>query len=90
MTKFDLGKITISESIKEKLGEETIQAALKRHADGDWGYAPKMNALQNEQTAREGGPGVILSEYSDSNNLEFWVVTDTMLQETSVFIPEKE
>lgn len=90
MAKFNLGKIKISESVQEKLDAECIQSGLKRHADGDWGHSPKINAFQNEQVVTTGGPGMILSQYHDSNGEEFWIATDTLRGETSVVIPNKE
>ncbi|MDR2568827.1 MAG: hypothetical protein LBD23_00835 [Oscillospiraceae bacterium] len=85
MAKFNLGKIAISESLKKKVDSESIESALARYADGDWGHVPKINARQNDYIVKTGCRGAMLAHYFASNGIEFWIMT-TENEGTSVFL----
>lgn len=86
--KFVLGKIEISVSVAKRLDGESLQTALKRYADCDWGHVPKKIATQNDDIVKRGCLGGMLAHYYDSQGIEFWFTTDRLGEPTSVIIPD--
>lgn len=84
--KFPLGRTVITPSALEALTGEDVQAALARHARGDWGELDEHDRQENELSLREGLR--LLSRYTAANGIVFWIITEADRSATTVLLPE--
>ena len=85
--KFILGEIVVTSGALRKLPHEDITAAVRKHAQGDWGELDFENAQLNDLRIQEGGP--IASIYRASNGVKFYVLTESNRALTTVLLPEE-
>ena len=83
---FSLGRILITSSAEEVIDRPDIDAALGRHARGDWGDLCPDDCRQNELALREGGR--LFSSYTDRRDTRFYVITEADRSATTVLLPE--
>ena len=81
---FPLGRIFITSSAEETLDRSDIDAALGRHARGDWGDLCPDDCRQNELALREGER--LLSAYTDRRDRGFFVITKADRSVTAVLL----
>ena len=82
---FPLGRILITSAVEESIAREEIDAALGRHARGDWGDLCASDAQLNELSLREGGR--LFSSFTDRMQTRFYVITESDRSVTTVLVP---
>ena len=85
-TKFPLGQTVITPSALETLHADDVQAAIRRHAAGDWGELDEHDRKENELSLRAGFR--LLSVYHSSAGEKFWIITEADRSVTTVLMPE--
>ena len=71
--KFPLGRLIITTNASEQLLPHEVNAALARHASGDWGELCHSDAKQNNYALKHGIR--LLSVYASSRGV-FWIITE--------------
>ncbi len=82
---FDLGDLVMTHNATNTLCLADVQAALQRHANGDWGDVGEEDWNFNQQALKQGSR--ILSTYSDSNDRVFWILTEADRSSTCILLP---
>ncbi len=85
-TKFALGQTVITPNALERLTQDDVLGALRRHAAGDWGDLCDEDRQENELSLREGFR--ILSAYRSASGDKFWIITEADRSVTTVLMPE--
>lgn len=85
-SKFPLGRTVITRSALDRLTNEDVQAALTRHAAGDWGDLGPEDQQENELSLEKGFR--LLSAYYSQAGERFWVITEADRSATTVLFPE--
>ncbi len=83
---FPLGQTVITTNALGTLNPVDVQAALARHASGDWGDLAPEDRDENELSLREGFR--LFSAYRDRNQTRFYVITEADRSATTVLLPE--
>jgi hypothetical protein len=83
---FPLGQTVITSNALDTLDPADVQAALARHASGDWGDLSPDDRDENELSLREGFR--LFSAYRDRNQTRFYVITEADRSATTVLLPE--
>ena len=84
--KFPLGQIVITRNAADTLPPDDVAAALRRHARGDWGELDEHDRQQNQSALKDGSR--LLSAYTASNAVKFWIITEWNRTSTTVLLPE--
>jgi len=84
---FSLGSVVATPGALEKLDRTTINKALERHHQGDWGDVCDEDRKANDQSLRDGTR--LLSVYHDSNQTKFWIITEADRSSTTILLPEE-
>lgn len=87
MAKFKAGTIVITKSADDKLSRLDVIKAIKRHIDGDFGESEEDSININNENI-EKGSGRIMSIYTSSNNIKFWIITESDRSFTTVLLPK--
>jgi hypothetical protein len=85
--RFPLGQLTATPGALAAIDRETVLAALRRHASGDWGDLDKEDKTANDQALRSGGR--ILSRYLAKSGEPFWVITEADRSSTTILLPDE-
>lgn len=85
-TKFPLGRVVATPGVLAKVPRGEINAALSRHAHGDWGIVPAGDKKSNERALHEGDR--IFSAYRSLSGVKFWIITEWDRSVTTVLLPE--
>ena len=83
---FPLGRVVSTANAVEKLKAEDVIACIQRHARCDWGDLTEEDATLNDLSLQD--EGRLLSAYSDSNGVKFWIITEWDRSVTTVLLPE--
>jgi hypothetical protein len=81
-----LGQTVITNNAAERLEAHDVYAALRRHAQGDWGELDPEDVAENERSLKGGFR--LLSAYTDRNGVKFWIITEADRSATTVLLPE--
>lgn len=82
-----LGRTVITRNAMGALELADVVKALGRHESGDWGESLcAEDRKANEEALRSGGR--LISEYRDSGDVRFWVITEHDRSVTTVLLPE--
>lgn len=84
---FSLGRILITPTVEECIERPDIDAALGRHARGDWGDLRPDDCRRNELALREGER--LLSAYTDRRDTRFYILTEADRSVTKVLLPDE-
>jgi hypothetical protein len=84
--KFLFGQTVITPNALSKLTNGDILPALARHVIGDWGELDPEDKQANDKALIEGTR--LLSAYSSSQNLTFWIITEWDRSVTTILMPE--
>lgn len=84
---FKLGDIFVTPGALEVILKEDINLALQRHANGDWGEVCKEDWELNDEALELGHR--ILSVYTSSNGVKFWIITEADRSATTILLPEE-
>lgn len=87
LPKFSLGTAVFTRGVIDSLPAEETNAALRRHAQGDWGDCSPEDAAANEEALKLGLR--LLSVYRGSAGREFWIITEADRSATTVLLPEE-
>ena len=68
-----------------KIPHNEILNALSRHIRGDWGTLDAEDLQSNERALQFGGR--LFSSYLTSQNVKFWVITESDRAVTTVLLP---
>ena len=80
-----LGRVVITRSALDRLPPSDVNAAIKRHASGDWGDVDDEDRKENERSLLEGFR--ILSVYHAGNE-KFWIITEADRSVTTILLPD--
>ncbi len=84
-TKFPLGQIVVTTNALNSLPLETIESALRRHAQCDWGDLGIEDIALNDDALVNDGR--LLSAYGADDD-RVWVITEWDRSVTTVLLPE--
>ena len=84
--KFPLGQTVITRKAQDRLPPQDYAAALARHVSGDWGDVSAEDRRENQHSLRLGMR--LLSAYTASNGVKFWIITEADRSVTTVLLPE--
>ena len=84
---FKLGDIFVTPGALEMILKEDMNLALQRHANGDWGEVCKEDWELNDEALELGHR--ILSAYTSSNGVKFWIITEADRSATTILLPEE-
>lgn len=84
--KFALGQVVITTNALSHLEMPEIEAAVHRHAHGDWGDVCPDDKKENELSLTSGLR--LLSAYQAQNGVRFWIITEADRSSTTVLLPE--
>lgn len=84
---FRLGEFVVTRGAFDALGFVEIQAALNRHASGDWGDVCEEDQMANEAALVSGHR--LLSVYRGLEIPKFWIITEADRSVTTVLLPEE-
>ena len=85
-TKFPLGRLVATPNLISRVTAEDIAIAVQRHANGDWGNICEEDREANEQALLTGSR--LMSVYSSSSCMAFWIITEWDRSVTTVLLPE--
>ena len=83
--KFPLGRLIITTNASEQLPMPEANAALARHASGDWGELCHADAKQNHYALKHGSR--LFSVYASSAGM-FWIITEADRSATTILMPD--
>jgi hypothetical protein len=84
--KFPFGKIVATPNALNTIPNEEILNALYRHGRGDWGTLDSEDWKENERALIVGDR--LLSAYYSTQNIKFWIITESDRSVTTVLLPE--
>src|ERR1017187_6312445 len=85
MSKFWLGKFSMTDEASRALELEDVLIALRRHHNGDWGDVCAEDREANETALTFGGR--LLSVYHDRKDVKFFIITEADRNTTTVLLP---
>ena len=83
--KFSPGQTMATPNALAKIPHNEILNALSRHIRGDWGTLDAEDLQSNERALQFGGR--LFSSYLTSQNVKFWVITESDRAVTTVLLP---
>ena len=84
--KFSLGLLVTTGHAARQISPADIEAALERHASGDWGDVCAADWASNNLAVLHGGR--LFSIYKSSQQVRFLVITEADRFSTTVLLPE--
>jgi hypothetical protein len=84
--KFSLGHLVATPNALSRLAIKDVLAGIIRHQAGDWGDLGKDDRLENDLSLEKGSR--LLSAYTASNGVRFWIITEGDRSRTTVLLPE--
>ena len=82
---FHPGHLMITRNAKDVLPHMEVDAAIKRHLQGDWGDVCQSDWQLNEDALKHGGR--LLSVYHTQDGEKFWIITEADYSATTVLLP---
>ena len=82
-----LGEVYASPGVLTQISEAEIVFALVRHKNCDWGEVCEEDWELNNEALELGHR--ILSVYTSSNGVKFWIITEADRSYTTVLLPEE-
>lgn len=84
--KFPLGRIVASAHAVSVLSVVDVSRALARHGACDWGDLDAADRAANDAAVTERAR--IVSAYTSSTGLRFWIITEWDRSATTILLPE--
>ena len=86
---FPLGQVVATPGALAEMeaSGESLFSYLQRHLSGDWGEVDAHDRRENELSLREGFR--LMSVYTLSNGIRFWIITEADRSSTCVLLPEE-
>ena len=85
--KFPLGRTVATHEAREALTDYDIVLGLSRHHTGDWGDLDEADLAANERALLT--EGRLLSVYSSTRHVRFYVITEADRSLTTVLLPHE-
>ncbi|KZE78126.1 hypothetical protein AV654_19315 [Paenibacillus elgii] len=85
--KFPLGIIYMTPGVGEETSEDDRISALTKHHNGDWGEVCREDWESNDEALKDGCR--LLSSYTSSNGVKFWIITEADRSATTFLLPEE-
>lgn len=85
-TKFPLGRLVATRNAASQLSPADVAVAVGRHSSGDWGEVCEEDQASNEEALVEGLR--LMSVYTGSSGIKFWIITEWDRSITTVLLPE--
>lgn len=85
--KFVLGQLLSTSGVVGSIDLADVQAAVQRHAAGDWGDLSEEDRQSNEIALAEREQ--LFSVYRDRKGTKFYVITESNRKTTTVLLPEE-
>ena len=85
-TRFNLGRLCVTQNVASAVPADEILKAVERHAAGDWGLLDQTAWQENDQALRNGKR--LFSVYQSSAGLRFWVISEPNRATTTILLPE--
>ncbi len=82
-----LGQLVATPGALETIPPDELEAAVNRHAHGDWGSCCPEDVAENELSLKEGAR--LLSVYETRAGIKFWVITEADRSVTTVLLPDE-
>jgi hypothetical protein len=82
---YPLGSLVATPALIDEVVHDDILKALARHARGDWGDVCAEDQQANNLALRDGTR--LLSSYTSSTGVKFWVITEADRSLTTVLLP---
>lgn len=83
---FPLGRTVATRAAVAVLTAADMVAGMDRHASGDWGEVCQEDANANDRALVDGER--LLSAYTSSDGVTFWIITEADRSMTTVLLPE--
>ena len=83
--RFHPGRLMITRNAKDVLPHMEVNAAIKRHLNGDWGDVCPSDWQLNEDALKHGDR--LLSVYHTHDDVKFWIITESDRSATTVLLP---
>jgi hypothetical protein len=84
---FKLGRILVTAGVAHEIAQDDINAAVRRHASGDWGDDLSAEDREaNDRALRDGDR--LLSAYVIGDT-KIWIITEGDRSATTVLLPEE-
>jgi len=84
--KFPLGRLLATRTAASIISPADVAEAIRRHSYGDWGEVCKEDRAENEFSLEHGFR--IMSIYTSSDGVRFWIITEADRSSTTVLLPE--
>ena len=86
---FPLGQVVATPGALAEMeaSGESLFSYLQRHLSGDWGEIDAHDRRENELSLREGFR--LMSVYTLSNGIRFWIITEADRSSTCVLLPDE-
>lgn len=84
---FSLGQLLATPSIASSISPADVSQAISRHSSGDWGDMCEEDKAENDFSLQNGFR--LLSAYTSSEGIRFWVITEADRSATTVLLPEE-
>lgn len=85
--KFPLGSIYSTPGVIQSIPHQEIVDAIMRHVSGDWGDLDREDKQANDDAILHGGR--LLSAYTSSDGIRFWIITEADRSMTTILLPEE-
>lgn len=83
---FPLGEWVITAAADAAMSFEQWAGGFLRHAAGDWGDVCHEDKKANDEALIKGGR--ILSAYTTTKGVKFWIITEADRSVTTVLLPD--
>lgn len=83
----ELGDVYATPGVLEKVTQEDVIKTIERHRKCDWGEVCEEDWKENDLSLEMGFR--ILSEYTSSNGVRFWIITEADRSATTILLPEE-
>lgn len=84
--KFNPGRIVCTTNCCNQVPGHDLLIGIARHISGDWGEVCPEDWQENELSLKEGFR--LLSAYTASNGVKFWIITEWDRSVTTALLPE--
>jgi hypothetical protein len=84
--RFNPGRVVVTDNAAQRLSQDDVVKALRRHWRGDRGDFAGLGQAENKLGRLRGCR--LLSAYRSAEGLRFWVITEADGALTSVLLPE--
>lgn len=85
--RFPLGQLFATPGVLAKVSTTDISSALARHSMGDWGDLCQEDIDENKRALAVGSR--LLSAYTSSSKVKFWIITEWDRSVTTVLLPSE-